>query len=103
LRREVPWLKRLPSEYVSEHVWLTTQPLETSPKRDQVIQLLSWIGGDRKLVYSSDYPHWDADELSHVASRLPEAWHRRVFFENALEFYGWTAADLPAPAAMAVT
>jgi hypothetical protein len=37
-----------------------------------------------------------------VASRIPESWHRRVFFENALEFYGWTEADLPARAAMAV-
>jgi hypothetical protein len=25
-----------------------------------------------------------------------------VFFENALEFYGWTEADLPAAASMAV-
>jgi hypothetical protein len=37
-----------------------------------------------------------------VASRIPESWHRRVFFENALEFYGWTEADLPARADMAV-
>jgi uncharacterized protein len=103
LRREVPWLKRLPSEYVAEHVWLTTQPLEFSPKREQVAQLLGWIEGDRKLVYSSDYPHWDADEINYVASRLPETWHRRVFFENALAFYGWTEADVPAPARMAIT
>lgn len=102
LRREVPWLKRLPSEYVAEHLWLTTQPLEVSPKREQITQMLSWFDGDRKLVYSSDYPHWDADEIHYVASRLPESWHRRVFFENALEFYGWTEADLPAPANMAI-
>ncbi len=38
----------------------------------------------------------------YVAGRIPESWHRRVFFENALEFYGWTEADLPAPANMAI-
>ncbi len=96
LRREVPWLTRLPSEYVAEHVWLTTQPLEASPRKEQATELLSWIGGGSKLVYSSDYPHWDADEISYIAARLPRAWHRQVFFGNALDLYGWTEADLPA-------
>jgi predicted TIM-barrel fold metal-dependent hydrolase len=96
LRREVPWLRKLPSEYVAEHVWLTTQPLEISPRREQVAELLGWINGAERLCYSSDYPHWDADESDYIAARLPTSWHRRVFFENALEFYGWQAADLTA-------
>jgi predicted TIM-barrel fold metal-dependent hydrolase len=96
LRREVPWLKRLPSEYVAEHVWLTTQPLEMSPRKEQAIELLRWFNGADRLVYSSDYPHWDADEVKYISARLPQAWHRRVFFENAMRFYGWSEADLPA-------
>jgi len=96
LRREVPWLKRLPSEYVAEHVWLTTQPLEISPQRDQMIELLSWMNGAERLVYSSDYPHWDADEVSHISTRLPQSWHRKVFFENAMRLYGWTEAEVGA-------
>jgi hypothetical protein len=98
LRREIPWLRKLPSEYFAQHVWATTQPLEMSPRNEQVTQLLSWIDGEHKLVFSSDYPHWDADEITHVAARLPASWHRRVFFENALEFYRLQEADLPAPA-----
>lgn len=98
LRREVPWLRKLPSEYFHRHVWATTQPLEVSPERDQIVELLRWIDAGRKLVFSSDYPHWDADEIGHIASRLPQAWHRRVFFDNALEFYRWQEADLPAAA-----
>ncbi len=97
LRREVPWLKRLPSEYVAEHVWLTTQPLEMAPRREQTIEMLRWFDGEHRLLYSSDYPHWDADEIAFVSSRLPAAWHRRIFFENAMDFYAWTEADLPAP------
>jgi uncharacterized protein len=96
LRREVPWLRRLPSEYVAEHVWLTTQPLELPPRKEQVVELLSWFNGADRLVYSSDYPHWDADEVSYVAARLPSSWHRRIFFDNAMKFYNWSEADLPA-------
>jgi len=95
LRREVPWLRRLPSEYVAEHVWLTTQPLEISPRREQIVELLSWINGSERLVYSSDYPHWDADEIKHVSAQLPPSWHRKVFFENAMELYGWAETALP--------
>ncbi len=97
LRREVPWLKRLPSEYFAEHVWLTTQPLEISPRPGQLSDMLDWFGGADKLVFSSDYPHWDADEIDYVGQRLPPDWHRRIYFENALKFYGWAEADLPQP------
>jgi predicted TIM-barrel fold metal-dependent hydrolase len=46
------------------------------------------------LVYSSDYPHWDADEIDYLSSRLPADWHRRVFFDNARALYGWTEEEL---------
>ena len=77
-------------------MWLTTQPLEISPKREQIVELLSWMNGAERLVYSSDYPHWDADEVSHISAQLPQSWHRKVFFENSMKLYGWTEADLPA-------
>jgi predicted TIM-barrel fold metal-dependent hydrolase len=97
LRREVPWLKRLPSEYFAEHVWVSTQPLEMSPKREHVIELLRTMRLEDKLVYSSDYPHWDADEIDYLSTRLPSEWHDRVFFQNACRLYGWKVEDLSKP------
>jgi predicted TIM-barrel fold metal-dependent hydrolase len=93
-RRELPWLKRLPSEYFYEHVRITTQPLEESPESEQLVELLSAYGGEEVLCFSSDYPHWDADERAHVARLLPQAWLPKVFYENARALYGWS--DLPA-------
>jgi len=99
LRREIPWARRLPSEYFRDHVWVSTQPLELTPDRHQVIELLGWIGAEDWLVFSSDYPHWDSDELEHLRGRLPKGWHDNVFCKNAMRLYDWQEADLPAPAA----
>ena len=99
LRREIPWARRLPSEYFRDHVWVSTQPLELTPDRHQVIELLGWIGAEDWLVFSSDYPHWDSDELEHLRGRLPKGWHDNVFCKNAMRLYDWLEADLPAPAA----
>ena len=60
MRDEVPHVKRKPSEYVKSNVWLTTQPVEEPPKVKQMTDLLRWIGPDR-LMFSTDYPHWDFD------------------------------------------
>jgi predicted TIM-barrel fold metal-dependent hydrolase len=61
LRSEMPHLKRLPSEYIREHIWLTTQPIEEPTDRNQIIEAIDWIGWDR-ICFSSDYPHWDFDD-----------------------------------------
>ena len=86
--RKVPWLKKLPSEYVRDHVWLTTQPLEISPKREQVAELLGWVNGADRLCYSSDYPHWDFDDPN-LAFRfqMTEDEKRMLFRDNALDVY----------------
>jgi predicted TIM-barrel fold metal-dependent hydrolase len=58
---EVPHLKRKPSEYIREHIWITTQPMEEPGDRNQVFDMMEWIGWDR-LLFASDYPHWDFDD-----------------------------------------
>lgn len=93
VRREVPWLRRLPSEYFQDHVRVTTQPLDTPKRRGDLVSVLDTVGGENLLCFSSDYPHWDTDEVDYVARALPESWHAKVFLENALEFYGWEASE----------
>src|SRR3954453_8183738 len=82
LRRETPWLRRHPSDYFYDHVRITTQPLELAPRREQLIDLLRIVEADRVLCFSSDYPHWDTDEVTYVARHLPVEWHAKVFREN---------------------
>ena len=97
LRMESPWIKRLPSEYIREHVRFSTQPLEMSPDRLQLIDLLEAVeGAEDLLCFATDYPHWDADDPHYIASRLPSEWLSKIFFENACAFYGWPAKELTA-------
>jgi predicted TIM-barrel fold metal-dependent hydrolase len=91
LRREVPWCKRLPSEYVREHVRVTTQPFELTRQDDPLLAALEAVGGRDILVYSSDYPHWDTDGVGRVAAALPAGWRDAVLRANAAELYDLAA------------
>jgi predicted TIM-barrel fold metal-dependent hydrolase len=86
LRKETPWLKRLPSEYAADHIRLTTQPLEQPDDERHLWALLEAIHGERTLMFATDYPHWDFDDPDRV--RIPPEWRERVFSENAREVYG---------------
>jgi predicted TIM-barrel fold metal-dependent hydrolase len=90
LRRESPWVKRLPSEYIRENVRFSTQPLEEGPDRKSLIRILKTVPGIEDLLcFSTDYPHLTMDDPLYVKRVLPAAWQRKVFLENACKTYGW--------------
>ena len=88
LRSEVPHLKRPPSEYIREQVWFTTQPMEEPATAAQLIDLFDRIGWDR-LLFSTDYPHWDFDDPRYAfRANLSEAQRDQILYRNAQAFYG---------------
>jgi predicted TIM-barrel fold metal-dependent hydrolase len=88
LRREVPWVKRLPSEYIREHIRLTTQPLDDPPDPRHLQQIIEQLGSDELLMFSTDYPHWQFDTPAEAfPSGLPASLERKVMSENARAFY----------------
>ncbi|MHB8645796.1 MAG: amidohydrolase family protein [Thermomicrobiales bacterium] len=89
LRREVPWVRRPPSDYVRAHVRFTTQPLDAPPDSVQFLQILDQIGSDDLLMFSTDYPHWhfDTPEEAFPLNALPEGTRRKIMSENARAFY----------------
>lgn len=94
LRHEVPWVKRLPSDIVREHIRFTTQPIEDLTKRD-VLQIIDQMGSDELITFSTDYPHWDFDNpFMTLPPGLPEDLQRKIFSENARAIY----RKLPRPA-----
>lgn len=88
LRREVPWLKRLPSEYIREHMRFTTQPMEEPENPKHFHALLDMIGSDDMLLFATDYPHWDFDAPdSAFPVRLAPELEKKILRENARAFY----------------
>ena len=87
---EVPHLQRAPSEYFSSHFWLTTQPMEEPPVASQFVEMLSqapWL--QEKLMFSTDYPHWDFDAPNEALPKikLPTDFAPRLMAENARALY----------------
>jgi len=88
MRDEVPHVKRPPSEYVRECVWFATQPVEEPERRTDLLELCEWVGWDR-IVFASDYPHWDMDDPRHAfKAPLSKSQQRAVFADNARAAYG---------------
>lgn len=93
LRREVPWVRRAPSEYFRAHVKVGTWPLDRPADPDgaeRLVRLLDAFGGAEDLLcFASGYPHWNTDSTADVALRLPASWHAKVFHDNAAGWFRW--------------
>ena len=87
LREEVPHLRKAPSEYIREHIWVSTQPMEETGEPDQVVEVMRWIGFDR-ILFASDYPHWDFDDpLLALPPGLNDGQRRKIYSDNARAVY----------------
>lgn len=88
LRIETPWVKRPPSEYIREHVRLTTQPVDEPERTDDLHRMLEMFPAEEILMFSSDYPHWDFDDPTRVLADFPVSMRARIASENAKALYG---------------
>ncbi|TBL76055.1 amidohydrolase family protein [Paenibacillus thalictri] len=88
LRDTTPWLKKLPSEYIREHIYLTTQPIEEPSVPEHLVQLIQMCGAEDRIMYSSDYPHWDFDHPKLALTGFPKDIRVKVQGGNAAALYG---------------
>jgi uncharacterized protein len=87
LRSEVPWLKQMPSDYVRERFRFSTQPLE-GVTSSHFMSYIDQIGSEDVLMFSSDYPHMDADDPVRAFPKIPDELRRKILFQNASDWYG---------------
>ena len=82
LRHEVPWVKKSPIDYVNDHVWFTTQPIE-EPRDPRDLERLVKMVGVENLCFSTDYPHWDNDMPMQSLRSLAKEDRDKIFRTNA--------------------
>ncbi|MDQ3412419.1 MAG: amidohydrolase [Chloroflexota bacterium] len=90
-KAEAPFLKRLPSEYILDHCYFSTQPIEEPDEDDHLLRMLDMLQAERTVIFASDYPHWDFDNPLAALNFIPRErgeLKRRIFVDNALAMYG---------------
>jgi len=89
LREDHPRLQRRPSEYLRDHVWFTTQPIEEPDEPRHLVYAIEQAGLSDRLLFATDYPHWDFDSPTQALPRaIGSELRRAVRCENALALFG---------------
>ncbi|HET6503763.1 MAG TPA: amidohydrolase family protein [Amycolatopsis sp.] len=87
LRQDVPMLRRAPSEYFREHIWFSTQPIEEPADPKHLAMALAQTGMADRVLFATDYPHWDFDSPDTALRALPKDLRERIMSENAYRLY----------------
>ena len=66
---------------------MRTQPIEEPENPRDLSEIMQWVGFDR-LMFSTDYPHWDFDHPQHTFKfAMTETQKSKVFRDNARALY----------------
>jgi len=79
-RQEVPGLVERPSDYLRNHLYFTTQPIEEPANGRDLMAVYEAVGLQKNIVWSSDFPHWDFDCPNRfLPSCFSAAQRRRIY------------------------
>jgi predicted TIM-barrel fold metal-dependent hydrolase len=88
LRAETPLVDRPPSEIIRESFWVSTQPMEEPQPPAQLYVLLEQLEMTDRIMFATDYPHWDFDSPDRaIPVKLDELTRAKIMRENALALY----------------
>jgi len=83
-RNEAPLLEKLPSEYFTDQFYVISQPLEETTNVEYLVEL---AGGWDRILFATDWPHWDFDPPTVVRDHFPKEHWSKVYHENAKEAF----------------
>jgi hypothetical protein len=86
LRREVPWIDRLPLDIIRDHFRFSTAPLDSGPA-EHMAKIVEWLGSEDILMFASDYPHRHDDDIAAFLKVVPETMRPKMMSESARAWY----------------
>jgi predicted TIM-barrel fold metal-dependent hydrolase len=89
-RRDIPWVRKSPSEYVRRQVMVSTFGSEYDGANDFLPTLLAGQPDYADMIcYGSGFPCWDTLRPAEVQRVLPDAWNERALTRNAERWFRW--------------
>jgi predicted TIM-barrel fold metal-dependent hydrolase len=74
---------------IREHVWFTTQPIEEPDDPQDFVRMLEHGQLTDRLLFATDYPHWDFDSPAQaLPPSVPRDLRRKILAGTACELYG---------------
>jgi uncharacterized protein len=90
MRAQLPHLRDRPSDVIRSHFWFTTQPLEEPDDPSHLLEMFEQLDMSNRVMFASDYPHWDFDSPERTLPAAIGGELRRKFFaDNACALYGF--------------
>ena len=91
--QDLPMLNKMPSQYIRDHCYFTTQPLGHTENNDYMGAIMEMAGAEETLLFASDHPHPDFDPPEEVyrpaRTTLEEESLRGIMGETAMDVFGF--------------
>lgn len=91
LSHEIPHLEKLPSEYVADQFYFTSQPIGHSASNPHLLSAAVEMAGPENIMFSADLPHPDFDTPEELFNRIngsfDEKTMRGIMGETAVELF----------------
>jgi predicted TIM-barrel fold metal-dependent hydrolase len=95
LRMEIPWVDRSPTDIVRSNVRLSVQPFDGPPDADSINRLIDHLQSDELLLFSTDYPHWQFDDMAALPDGLAPDLVRKIMIDNPRDTYARLLEPVP--------
>jgi predicted TIM-barrel fold metal-dependent hydrolase len=93
MRAELPQLERRPSDVFREHFWFTTQPIDEPERPGDLVKVIDQMQMRGRVMFSSDYPHWDFDDPDRaLPPGMPADLREQIFRTNAESLFRFAPA-----------
>lgn len=85
--RQQEYLEKMPSEYIFENLYVTTQPISLPPRADHVEAMLKLTRAEDMFMFSTDWPHNALDTFDWVEETrgIDDDLRASILHENALD------------------